>query len=268
LAYPFRKFILIDPDILTVENVERHALGASWIGRPKVAGMKDYLLERGIAADTIQVFHARVQDVLGRLGELPDLMLLSIDQRNARLFVNSYAVRFNIPLLDGGVFAKGTGGQVLVVPSPKDVCYRDAEIMLGADHDQEPHSGEYGVNIAEGGAATPTRAIPALRASVDRIACHMARLGLDMLTGKEVGAHILQEFFEREIITRLPPSCVAVVEAFCAQQAAFGLLSTIAVRHLITHEWALWGTGVYHVPIPRAESCPEHAPAMHMDDIL
>jgi molybdopterin/thiamine biosynthesis adenylyltransferase len=268
LAYPFKKFILIDPEIVTEENVERHALGYAKIGLPKVAGMKDYLIDRGIQPDTIDVFQERVQDVLGQGREdaIPDLILLAIDRRSARLFVNSYAVRFNIPLIDGGVFAKGRGGQVIVAPSPKDICYRDAEVFLGADQDEETQRADYGVNIAEIPESPHT--VPALRASIDSIAAHMARLGVDILKGKEVEAHILQEFFETESITIIPEALAGVVETFCKHQSDVGLLSTMDARRLITNECALSGTGIYQLPIPRWQSCPEHAPSIDINDLV
>ena len=186
LAYPWRQIVLIDPDELAEHNVERHLLGRSEIGQPKVEGLKRWLIDRGVPSTSIVTHHGVAQDVLDEHTDA-SLMVVSIDRKFSKDDVNAWAYLHNIPALYGGVYPKGTGGNVIVIPRPAKACYVCAAFMIGESLKEEPTEvGEvdYGVDVTlmrdEEGEVT---AVPALKPSIGMVADTMALLAIDCLKG-------------------------------------------------------------------------------------
>jgi hypothetical protein len=59
----WREIHLVDPDVLTLENLARHLLGMEWVGRHKIEGMRDYLLSKN-PLGTVQVEAKGIVDVV------------------------------------------------------------------------------------------------------------------------------------------------------------------------------------------------------------
>jgi hypothetical protein len=59
----WREIHLVDPDVLTLENLARHLLGMEWVGRYKIEGMRDYLLSKN-PLGTVQVEAKGIVDVV------------------------------------------------------------------------------------------------------------------------------------------------------------------------------------------------------------
>lgn len=183
LAYPWGRIILIDPDELEDKNVERHLLGYSQIGKFKVEGMREWLVDRGVDPGRIET----VTDMSLELEALKDagILVVSIDDPESCYKINQFAVNRNIPAIYGGVYPNGTGGQVVIVSKPKDACYLCAEKMTGVlDYKGKSPDGDYGVDpMTLVNSAGKLQAVPALKYSIAAIASDMAFAVMDILNG-------------------------------------------------------------------------------------
>ncbi len=274
LAYDWGAILLADPQNLERENIERHLLGASEIGKPKVEGGKRWLVSHGVPADHILTHVGNAQDVL-KWCEEADLIIVTIDSRRACRDINAWCVDHNKPAIYGGVYPMGTGGQVIVVPNPKEACFACAEHMMGSDQFQDLQAHDYGIDIARladelGGAQN---AIPALRWSISAIASDMADIALSILTGKggEEAPHVLIHAHNWESILNLRAKSAGLtsVANFIAQMPKLKLLPNMKLRWLPgdgVYE-LLARRGVFSLKLERWSECPLHSSQMSASQI-
>ncbi len=272
MAYPFRQIVLIDPDLLEVGNVERHLLGLSDVGKPKVEGVKRWLsIERGLDPATITVHQGYAQDWLHEHADA-DLVIVNVDNRRARNDVNAWCGANHIAALYGAIYPMGTGGDIIVIPHPEDVCYQCAAFRIG---DTEEYAGkptgDYGVNIAElVDNKGDLRAVPALRGAVNSLASDMAGFALDLLKGGDVPPQIYVHALEWEPVLNLVPGPeLNSVGRFVAQQTALGLISTAKLGKLGTgggYALSLERSGL-SLAVNRWSECELHTNNQSLEDI-
>src|SRR5687767_7652898 len=91
LIYPWKQVVLVEPEDLSIENIERHLLGKSKVGKSKAEGVKEYLIDKGMDSDTIVVHTCFVEDVLP-LHTDTDIVVVAIDRPKSKLRINSWCV--------------------------------------------------------------------------------------------------------------------------------------------------------------------------------
>jgi hypothetical protein len=266
LPYGFGSVILADMDTLKTENVERHVLGHSDVGRAKVLAMADYLADRTLNRGRIETYNGRVEDILG---ECPDntLVVVSVDGYSARAAINRVCYERNFPAMFGGVYPKGTGGDITVLPRPSEVCYLcGAWLTLvqtqGTQHtnydvDPRAHSGQVEVPV------------PALKAPVGAVAMQMAISALELISGEKVPActHRLIHTWQPVLTSSSPAGLPEAVDRFQAALMGAGVDPgwrntpssqglTVDVRRSIVsfviNQWA---------------GCPLHSTRVSLDEI-
>lgn len=175
-AYHWGQMIIIDPDVLKINNIERHRLGKSYLGKPKAPSMKHYLTaEFGLPAASILAYVDVAENVLPKIGKI-DLVLSSIDNPQANNEIGVWCRENNVPAVYGGIYPKGSALEVITIPAGLPICYRCAELTRseGAAKTQE-EGHDYGINpeLVNPSANQPV-AVPALRKSVTAAAADMA----------------------------------------------------------------------------------------------
>jgi tRNA A37 threonylcarbamoyladenosine dehydratase len=122
LAYPWEQIWLVDPQALSIENIERHVLGISAVGQPKTAGMRDWLIDRGVNPARIKTMATGFAEALV---EVPSeaLVVASIDDHHARVALSGACGTWDVPLVAGGIYPKGAGADIAVLPHPDVICY-------------------------------------------------------------------------------------------------------------------------------------------------
>lgn len=113
------RITLIDPDVLSLENVGRHMLARRYVGTPKVEGLKAEILELNPQAEVHAVF-GKFQD----LPEKPDLLIAGTDSFTCEAEVNSYSLGAYVPAVYCGCWGEGSVGEILYVVPGKTACYQ------------------------------------------------------------------------------------------------------------------------------------------------
>lgn len=270
LAFPWREIVLIDPEALEEENVERHLLGQGELGQPKAEGVRRYLIDRGIDPSTIISHVGHAQDFLDHHTDA-DLLIVSVDNGRALEDINAWAVAHNIPALYGGIYPKGSGGDVMVVPNPHAVCYLCAKYRMGTMEYEGKPTDDYGVNIAE---LMDTRgdihAVSALRWAISSIAADMADIALDILTkGGDVEPYVLvhAHYWEPVLVLR-PGSALNTLASFVASLPAMGLVGTMKLGKLADGTYQLLvQRGIFSLRLEWWDRCPLHSGNISVDDI-
>lgn len=195
---PLRKYVFIDPKPLKRNNLLRHILGKSEIGKPKVEGGVRWMVEHGVARSRIYAYQARSSDVL-RFHTDADLVICGVDKKAVKKEVSDWCALHGIPLIISSVFAQGVGGQIIVLPKPQDVCFTCAQAGLGLlDYTGVAEGTDYGVDpsILQS-ASGDAMAVPSLGAPVGAIADLTAIEALQIIgKGGEVPSHVLKVVFE------------------------------------------------------------------------
>lgn len=194
VPYQFGMVYLADPDVLKIENVERHPLGKSYLGRNKAEATRDFLIkEKGVPAGSIVAVSKKAEDVLPAFtGGKVDLVVCAIDNKPACRYVSDWCSENNVPAIYVGVYPLGLGGEVIAVPTPREVCYRCAEDQRASMVLPPAYAHNYGVNpelLGGSGTADDPKAVIALMNSVTAIVSEMVPLAWRMLfpvKGEEV----------------------------------------------------------------------------------
>lgn len=270
LPYEWRETVLIDPETLEENNIERHLLGRAELGQPKAEGVRRWFIDRGIDPRTIVSHVGNAQDFLD-LHTDADLLIVGVDNRRARDDVNAWAVEYNIPAIYGGIYPRGTGGDVMVISRPREVCGLCAEFRMGNLEYKGKPTDDYGVNIAE---LLDTRgdlkAVPALRWAISSIAADMADIALDILMkGGEVKPHILVHAHHWEPVLVLRPGrALTTLASFIASLPAMGLLETMKLGKLSDGTYQLLvQRGIVSLRLERWNRCSLHAGSISTEEI-
>ncbi len=134
---------LIDLDTVEEVNLNRLFFTAEQIGRPKVEAAKDYLskinndvkiyayMQDVCSTDFEEQFESIIREV--------DLVINSVDNFPARIYVNEKCVKLHQDYIDSGASRSGLGGYVHLVIPFKTACYAcTGSIDLGTKEHAEP----------------------------------------------------------------------------------------------------------------------------------
>ncbi len=172
------KFTLIDPDIIEPSNVVRHAAGLTDLGRDKVAAVRDIITkQRNPDADVWAVrTSAEFQIPLLCTGDIAIISGLGSNIRQSQIAsILRYA---GVPVVVGGVYEKGVGGEVYYVDPEEGPCYSCFNTYLGKAVEAETvleRRNLYGM------APDQIDGVPALVMDINRIATITAEFALKKL---------------------------------------------------------------------------------------
>ena len=150
------KLILVDRDIVGEENLNRLGYTYEDIGKPKAEALAEKLMgiakARGELKLEIETYTVDIVawEKLRKIVEESDILFTCLDNLEARLEVNYWAVKLRKPLVDGGTSLNGRRGRIItVIPyqTPCLGCYFDEETLMGSE---ETH------DILTCGASLPT----------------------------------------------------------------------------------------------------------------
>jgi len=137
------KMILIDLDIVEEVNLNRLFYTQKNIGKPKVEVAKEILTK--INSDVeIETYHSDIcaidfEEKFEQLIRESDLVISSLDNIPARLYINEKCVQLKKEYIDSGASRSGLGGYVHLVIPFKTACYQcTGSIDLGEKKHGEP----------------------------------------------------------------------------------------------------------------------------------
>lgn len=191
LVYPWRQIVLVDPNELKVENLERHLLNQQrWVGQPKVTALAEWLEGAGLDPATIVAYQGRAQAILADHTDA-DLLLVNLDRRGDIRDINAWCYEHNVPAFYGGIYPKGSGGEIMVVTKPREACYNCGDYLNGSGTTTTEGEPNYAVDITRVvDNDLDIQAVPALRAPISQVASTMALFALEFLQAGELEAQI------------------------------------------------------------------------------
>jgi molybdopterin/thiamine biosynthesis adenylyltransferase len=110
---------LIDPDLVSPENVGRHVLTSSAIGQRKVDALASHLT----AINPDIVIYPVSGAFSGELAETPDLIISAVDSFQCESLINLYALDAKVPAVYVGVWGAASVGELYYVLPGKTPCY-------------------------------------------------------------------------------------------------------------------------------------------------
>jgi hypothetical protein len=226
LAYPWRQLVLIDPDKLTEANIERHILGYNNLGQYKTTGLRRWLIQnRGLSANNITIHRTTMDRVIDDYRHA-NLVIETTGMPSVRNLLNAWCVQRHIPALYGGIYLRGTGGDVIAIAKPEESCL---ECYDGAQPPEEPGIlDNYGLPPAnlnqETGELTE---MPYLSGPVAAIAADIQDLALDVLAGVDTPNQCLIHVHRWEPLLNLPIDSVNPVQDWISQQLKLGMIPNL-----------------------------------------
>lgn len=172
-----RRFTLIDPDTVSVSNLCRSTYTRRDIGRPKVEALAETLGAIGAEVKVTVLAtgaDALPDDELASMIERASLVVVATDHppTQARLGALAYA---KAPCVFPGVYAKGTGGEVLWTSPDETPCYACVlgafRGLKGPDRPATDYGSAKGTLVAE----------PALGIDIMHITVCAARIAIALL---------------------------------------------------------------------------------------
>ena len=170
-------FILIDPDEVSASNICRSTYFEEDVAKPKVTALEQHLkaIRSGVRIDARAVDLRQIEDEqLEELIRKVDVVLATTDHppTQGRLGALSYHLT---PTVFAGVYARGTGGEVIFTIPDETPCYA---CILGNVRDANmPSRGQTEYGIATGQLA----AEPALGIDVQHVTVCAAKIALALL---------------------------------------------------------------------------------------
>lgn len=195
------RFIFVDPEILGVENVCRHACGLSAVGQPKVDAMRAFVLDRNPHA-VVTTFQNRVDDSQrdwllpllrqGTAGRAVSLVVCGTDTQRSKQVINSLCVEAGVPAIFAGCFEKACGGEVIRY-RPGEACFGCINSFLRREglHDTLGKK-SFNYSELEVDAIADERPEPGLGMDVEFIALIQAKMALLTMLGDDSSG--LQDF--------------------------------------------------------------------------
>jgi molybdopterin/thiamine biosynthesis adenylyltransferase len=223
------RVILCDPDTLAVENVVRHECDERYIGWSKPRAVADLLLHRN-ALMNVSVIEASIEAVDGGLTELMtgiDLVACCSDSASSRHFVNRHARVSGCPVVYGGVYAGGGGGEVISCPGDRRsaclACVESAVREAASEGSPEPPT--YGVDDGR------EKGVPGLGLDVRFIALIQARACISCLSAAAHDDGAEAVLFANRALDELLPRPLASVRIAVARRQDCLACSSAASKH-------------------------------------
>lgn len=178
-------FVLIDPDTLKEVNLVRHVADRRYLGQPKVDAVADLMRQRAPKLP--------IETVVGRIEDHPealdgvDLVVCGMDGEPGKYALNQVCLDRGLTAVYAGVYARGDGGDVVIVRPYQGACYACWASAVREDA-LTPKIGasgalDYGMIREDGTLA----AEPGLWIHVARVAAAHADLSLRVLTDEDDG---------------------------------------------------------------------------------
>lgn len=121
------KFILVDPDVVTEENVLRHTASLKDLYRPKVKVLEEAILARNplcsVEAIPYDLFAELMLSLRKNLAEKTDLIISTVADSVINQLVNQYGIEHRIPMVFASVLGTGLGGRVFRVIPGETPCF-------------------------------------------------------------------------------------------------------------------------------------------------
>lgn len=268
LAYPFKQIVLVDPEVLDIANVERHLLGLDAVGKPKVDGICNYLINKGLNPASIKSYQSFANSQFLDQHQDADLLVVSIDHKRSCVDINDWCVKHRKPALYGGVYAQGVGGNVLAITNPGNACYLCGQFFIGADLDT-PAIGDYGIDISLLKDEQPT-AVPSLHWPINSIACNIADLALAYLKHGSLPSQVLFHYYEWGSVKDLyGPSMLNVLAEYISLQSELGIIPNLRLKsnHLKNGYSLQINRSTVSLNLVQWVSCPMHSADISLADI-
>jgi len=174
-----------DNELVEETNICRTAYGERDIGRPKTEALNDIL--RAIRRDVVlegrqEDIHATSDEALVAEIAKASVSIIATDHppTQARTAALSY---FRVPAIIPGVYAKGTGGEVVLTIPDESACWHC--VFAGIRTEEQPDRGTEDYGLATG----QLKAEPALGTDIANVAVAAAKLAIAVLnrgTGLEI----------------------------------------------------------------------------------
>lgn len=180
---------LIDGDVLTTENVIRHACQLDDINIEKVCAVKNKLLRINPDAN-IRTLSKNLDTISPETDELlkgSDLIIIATAS-NEELF-NAYTYTRGIPAIYAKVYPLGFGGEIIrIIPGLTacfECCHYQKEALIEKEFEDAvfPTYGTAGYDLLEDGHQVP---IPALAIDADFIVLITAKMAMELLTQEDI----------------------------------------------------------------------------------
>lgn len=117
---------LVDYDTFKLENIQRYALGLSYIGKNKSVALKDYIKQNFIGV-TLNSFENKIEDLL-RLETINindyDLIISATGDPNVNFSLSKTAINQKISLITCWNEPYGIGGHVILNVGNQSGCYK------------------------------------------------------------------------------------------------------------------------------------------------
>ncbi len=113
------KLTLIDPEVLAPENLGRHVLTSTSLGKPKVAALAEHLRAVNPEIDIVSV-QGRFQ---GEFPVKPDLIVSAVDSFSCESHVNTYALDEGVKTVFVGVWGEARVAEIYYVIPGQTACY-------------------------------------------------------------------------------------------------------------------------------------------------
>ncbi|MBZ5555233.1 MAG: ThiF family adenylyltransferase [Acidobacteriia bacterium] len=192
------RFILIDPDRLSVGNVVRHPGGISQVGRLKVNVVRDLIHEKNpdvkVSVHPVAVTFENLEAIRPLISQA-NVVICGTDSRPSKLLVNRLCIEDNVVAVYGGAFRRAYGGQVLRVRPKKSPCH---ECFVAAMPEESTDVEISSASAAEEVAYSdrPVAIEPGLSVDVLPIANMLTKLALlELLADKPTSLSILKADF-------------------------------------------------------------------------
>jgi len=156
-------FKLIDPDIMSIENISRHECALTDLCRPKVVAVKERILwinpNATVETYDYDIFKAE-KEVRDEVFNNVDLVIATTDKKKVQLKVNEACFNYSLVGLFAGCYEEAKGGEVFyVIPGETKVCYeclrggiqqpeRLGKIDYSKAQSPDDYEGEPGLNAA------------------------------------------------------------------------------------------------------------------------
>lgn len=185
---------LFDKDVLSSENVFRHACDFRHLGRAKVLAVKDQIAGYDLPTRVVvndQDVVADTKDLWATMSEV-DLVIGATDGVRTRRLVNYLAVRCRTPLIIAAAFQNASIGEIIRVRPGESACYECTRLVLSAagslqllpDADESATHIPYGRELEPGEEARLVN--QGSRADVAMVAALQSRVAITTLLSTEM----------------------------------------------------------------------------------
>lgn len=176
-----RRFLLIDPDTMSINNVCRHVGDLHDLGKPKVNLVREKILARNPSA-VVEAIQSDALDLdeafWNEQAKSLDLLIAASDSPSVTLLVNALSQRYKIPCVWCGLYEQARWGHIIYSIPGETPCLQCVVSALSDIQDVAPRP-ERVVDYSD--ASEPMKAEPGLGAAISTVALCAAQISLALL---------------------------------------------------------------------------------------